>query len=170
MLPKKLISVLILVVVVFIGVGVWLGIKYLAPKNPAGPSEFSAVYLSTGDIYFGKLDWFPWPRMKNVWFLQRTVDQQNQAQLGVAPFASAFWGPVDEVYLNPKEIVLWTSLRNDSQLAQALANPSALKQAQPVNQGIPTNTNTNTNTKTNTNTNTNTNAFQGPTTPPPGSK
>ncbi len=153
MLPKKLIIVLIIVVVVVLGVGVWLGIKFLGPKNPAGPSEYSAVYLSTGDIYFGKLDWFPWPRMTDVWFLQRSVDQQNQTQIGVAPFPSAFWKPIDEIYLNPKQVVFWTSLRNDSQVAQALANPSAL-QSQSGDGQSPQATST----------------FEGPQAPPPNSK
>jgi hypothetical protein len=157
-LPKKLLITLIVIVIVILGVGIWLGVKFLGPKNPAGPSEFSAVYLATGDIYFGKLDWFPWPRMTNVWFLQRSVNQQNQPQLGVAPFTSAFWGPVDRVYLNPKEIILWTNLRNDSQLAQVLSNPNALQslaQPQPQPQLQPS---------------ASTSTFQGPPGPPPSGK
>lgn len=135
MLPKKLLIILILIVIVILVIGIWLGSSLLSAKNPAGPSEYSAVYLTTGDIYFGKLSWFPWPHLENVWFLQRSVNQQNQAQLGVAPFTSAFWKPIDEVYLNPKQIIFWTYLRNDSQLAQALANPAALQPVvQPQNQ------------------------------------
>ena len=126
MFTKKFIIAIVLVVVLVLAVGVWLGSRLLTAQNPEGESDYSAVYLTTGDIYFGKLDWFPLPHLKNVWFLQRSVDQQNQTQLGVSPLNSAFWGPVDEVYLNPKEIVFWTHLRNNSQLAQALANPSAL--------------------------------------------
>lgn len=159
MLPKKLLIILIAVVIVVIGVGVWLGVKFLGPKNPAGPSQYSAVYLATGDIYFGKLDFFPWPRMTNVWFLQRSVNQQNQAQLGVAPFDSAFWKPIDEIYLNPKQVVFWTSLRNDSQLAQALANPSALQQ-QAQQQQAPTGLQAAPATST----------FKGPANPPPSSR
>ncbi len=92
-------------------------------------SQFTAVYLTTGDIYFGKMDWFPWPRMKNVWFLQRGVDQKNQPQYGLAPFKGVFWTPIDEVYLNPKEIVFWTKIKDGSELAKALANPAALQSA-----------------------------------------
>jgi hypothetical protein len=159
MLPKKLLIILIVIVIAILGVGIWLGVKFLGPKNPAGPSEFSAVYLATGDIYFGKLDWFPWPRMTNVWFLQRSINQQNQPQLGVAPFSSAFWRPIDEIYLNPKQIIFWTNLRNDSQLAQALANPTALQSlqspAQPQPQPQPS---------------ASTSTFQGPSGPPPFGK
>ncbi len=127
MLPKKLIAVLVLIVLVVLIFGLWLGLKLMSPKNPAGPSEYSAVYLTTGDIYFGKLSWFPSLRLTNVWFLQRSVNQQNQAQLGLSALKNAFWGPVDEVHLNAKQVIFWTSLRNDSQLVQAFANPSSLQ-------------------------------------------
>jgi hypothetical protein len=136
MLSKKIILALVLAVVVIISLGLWLGLKFLGPKNPASPSEYSAVYLSTGDVYFGKLSWFPWPHMKNVWFLQRSTNQQNQTQLGLAPLKDAFWGPVDEIYLNTKQVIFWTSLRNDSQVAQALANQSALSQQSSTQQQL----------------------------------
>ena len=128
MLTKKFIFIFVVVVIVLVAVGVWFGAQFFAGQNqnPEGASGYSAVYLTTGDIYFGKLGWFPWPHMTEVWVLQRGANQQ----LGVAPLKSAFWGPVDEIYLNPKEIVLWTSLRNSSQLAQALANPSTVQQQQ----------------------------------------
>ncbi len=132
MLSKKLLVVLIVVIIVLVALGVWVGswVSGLAKPNPSGPSEYSAVYLSTGDIYYGKLDWFPWPRIKNVWFLQRGVNAQNQPQLGIVPFNTAFWGPVDEVYLNPKQIIFWARLRNDSQVAKAFTNPALFQQQQ----------------------------------------
>lgn len=93
-------------------------------------SEYTAVYLSTGDIYFGKMDWFPIPRMKNVWFIQRGTGQGNQPQYGLAPFKGVFWSPIDEINFNPKEIIFWTKIKDGSELAKALANPSALQAAQ----------------------------------------
>jgi hypothetical protein len=130
---KKLIIILILVIILIVAVAVWIALVVARP-NESGPSTYSAVYLSTGDIYFGKLSWFPWPKMKDVWYLQRGVDQQNQPQLGVAQFKNAFWGPIDEIYLNPKEIIFWTSLRKDSQLTKAFANPTSVQSAVPPQQ------------------------------------
>ncbi len=134
MLNKKLLGILVAVIVVLVLVGVWVGVK-LTGNGADEPSEYSAVYLSSGDIYFGKLSWFPWPKIKNVWYIQRGVDAQNQPQLGLAPFTSVFWGPVDEVSLNPKEILFWTRLRESSQLVQAFRNPQAV-QPPPANQQV----------------------------------
>ncbi len=128
MLPKKTL-LLLLIAIILIAASVWVGSRFLSfREDPADPSAYSAVYLTSGDIYFGKLDLFPWPRLENVWVLQRSLTAQNQPQLTVVPFKSAFWGPVDKVYLSPLEILLWTHLRNDSQMARALSDPSLLNQ------------------------------------------
>ncbi len=148
MFSKKLVLVLIVIVVVLVASGIWLGswVLSLSKPNPSGPSEYSAVYVATGDIYYGKLEWFPLPHLKNVWLLQRTAGPSGQ-QLGIVPFPSAFWGPMDEVYLNPRQIIFWTRLRNDSQVAKAFQNPAILQQSQ-ASPPPPSN-------------------FQGPTSPPP---
>lgn len=149
---KRFLIISVLIFLILIGLGIWIG-SNLSQPNPSGPSEYSAVYLSTGDIYYGILSWFPWPHLKNVWLLQRSVDQNNQPQLSIAPFSRAFWGPVDEVYLNPKQVIFWTRLRNDSQVLKAIQNPSALQQQpqaqQPASSAAPTST------------------FRGPSTQPP---
>jgi hypothetical protein len=147
LIPKKLLIILLIILVIVLGLGIWLGVKILGRENPEAPSKYSAVYLRTGDIYFGELSWFPWPSLKNVWLIQRTIDSQNQVQLGVVPLKNSFWGPIDKIYLNPREVVFWTKLRKDSQLVRALENPNILntgagvqnqqtQQPQPQPQGI----------------------------------
>ena len=125
MFIKNLFPVFIIIVLVLVGVGVWLGASF-GRATGGGASPYSAVYLTTGDIYFGKLSWFPKPRLTNVWLLQRNVDSLNQPQLGLVPFTSAFWGPVDEIYLSPKQIVFWTRLSKESAVAKAFDNPALL--------------------------------------------
>lgn len=119
------------VVVLVVVVGV-LSFVFIFNKNSGNEnmksSNFAAVYMTSGDIYFGKLDWFPWPRLQNVWYLQRGLDQKQQPQAGIAPFKDVFWTPIDEVYLNPKEIVFWTKIKAGTQLDQALTNPDAFRQ------------------------------------------
>lgn len=152
MLSQKFLIVAGLIVLIFIGLGVWLGANigsYANQSKQGEPSEYSAVYLSTGDIYYGMLSWFPRPRLKNVWFLQKEVDQNNQAQLSIAPFRSAFWGPTDEIYLNSKQIIFWTRIRNDSQVLKAIQNQDLLQSSQSQATSLSTST------------------FRGPSAPPP---
>lgn len=126
---KKLIIILVAVLAVLIAVAVWLGtLLNKSEADGAQPSAYSAVMLANGDVYFGKLSWFPSPKITNAWILQRSLDENNNVQLGVVPANRAFWAPVDEVNLNSDQIVSWVRLRKDSQLVQALQNPDLLRQ------------------------------------------
>lgn len=91
------------------------------PRNTSNPSKYSAVYLKTGDIYFGELSWFPSLKLKNPWFLQSAVDADNNPQVSISKFSDAFWKPVGEIYLNKNEIVFWTRIRSDSQVIPLLS-------------------------------------------------
>ena len=138
MKTKNVIIAVVVVAVVLVAVGIWAGISIVgASQNPAGPSPYSAVYLTTGDIYYGKLSWFPKPHLTDAWVLQRTQDAKGQTHLSVAPFTSSFWSPVNEINLNPKAIVFWTRLRNDSKLAQAIENPSSIQSQNTQGSQIP---------------------------------
>lgn len=123
---KSFLVIIVVVVVLFVAVGVWIGVR-LGRVNVDGPSPYSAVYLVTGDVYFGKLSWFPSARLDDAWLLQRTVGADGQAQFGLVPLSSAFWGPVGTVYLRREQVVFWTRLTNASQVAQALQNPAAFQ-------------------------------------------
>jgi hypothetical protein len=137
MISKKLFIILSIVLVIAIAVAAVLIFKFMQIKNPESPSEYAAVYLQTGEIYFGKINWFPPISLKNVWYLQRGVNAQNEVQLGILPFKNSFWGPIDKIYLNPKNIVWFTYLKNNSELVNALKNPDLLKQLNQPNQPQP---------------------------------
>ena len=123
---KKNLIILLVLVLVLLALGIAVGMMM---KGGEGASAYSAVYLTTGDIYFGKLSWFPHPHMTNVWLLQRGVDAQNQPQLGVTPFKNAVWAPTDEITFSEKQIIFWARLRSDSQVVQGFENPQSLQPA-----------------------------------------
>lgn len=129
MLNKKLVVILVLLAAILVALAVWIGMQF-SKTNADGsrPSDYSAVMFTNGDVYFGKLSWFPSPKLTNVWVLQRSVDDQGQVQLGVTPLNRAFWAPVDEVNINFSQIISWTRLRKDSQLVLAMENPNSLQQ------------------------------------------
>lgn len=112
MKPKN-ISVSLILIVAILALGIWLGKN--GHKFLSGGSQYAAVYMQTGDIYYGKLH--SWPRLylENVWYFQ--VDEEGQAQL--VPYKGLTWGPSDKMYLNRDQIVWWTPLRSDSQLIAA---------------------------------------------------
>ncbi len=125
-MKKKTIILIAVIAILALGLGVLITLKIVNKSEAMKASKFTAVYMTSGDIYFGKMDWFPWPRLKNVWYLQRGVDKENQPQLGIAPFNKIIWSPIDEIRLNSKQIILWTKIRADSELAKALENPASI--------------------------------------------
>ena len=139
-MKKSRIVLFIVAVVVVIVLAVWAGImiagNFMGAKSTNTVSPYSAVYLSSGDIYFGKLSWFPSPHLTDVWYLQRSQGQNNQVQVSVQPFTSVFWGPSNELDLNSKNIMFTTRLMNSSQVVQAIENPQAAT-AQQQGQQIP---------------------------------
>ena len=127
-LPKSVAIVIIIVVIVlFVGLGIWIGMCFHAggsAANDSSLSPYSAVYLSTGDIYFGTLVWSPSPHLEDAWFLQRGTNAAGNATVSVYPFSQVTWGPSDTVYLNSSQIIFWTRLSSTSTVAQLIANPS----------------------------------------------
>lgn len=118
----------IVIVVILAAIAAWAWTTVEAKQSPDGPSPYSAVYLTSGDVYFGRLSWFPEPHMTDVWYLNRAMGADGQSQVSVAPLKNVFWGPVNEVTFNPQQILFWTSLSNASQLVTDMENPSARSQ------------------------------------------
>lgn len=83
--------------------------------------EYSAVYLNTGDIYFGKLSRFPRMTLRDVWFLQKGSDAQQG--FGLSQFEKAFWGPEDKMVINDESVIWVTELKDDSEVVRAIKNP-----------------------------------------------
>jgi glucan phosphoethanolaminetransferase (alkaline phosphatase superfamily) len=95
--------------------------------------SYSAVYLDTGDLYFGELSRFPYLSLSNVWYLQR--DSQSQGNT-LSEFAKAAWGPEDKIKIN-RDRVVWTAKISDvSQLIPYL-NKSVKADSGQQNMGQP---------------------------------
>lgn len=122
-LNKILLVVVVVLVIALAGVVYWQNFK-------KSDSDYWAVYLSTGDIYIGKLSYFPRFHLSDVWFFQKTSDAQNP--LSLAKFTQAFWGPEDNLYLSEKQIIWKSKLSETSQVISYIKNSqSAQPQTEP---------------------------------------
>ena len=91
--------------------------------------KYTAVYLNTGDIYFGKLSRFPRMTLSDVWFLQKGRNEQQGFAL--SKFEKAFWGPEDKMVINDETVIWTTELKGDSEIIKAIKNPQIAEQGQP---------------------------------------
>jgi hypothetical protein len=124
---------LIIIVIIVIGFGVCVGLaieQWKSEYGAADASVYAAVYLSSGDVYYGQIAWRPTPHLTDVWYLEKAAAPNGTVQYGIAPFKNAVWGPIDEIFLNQSNILYWTYLRTDSPVAKIIANPSLYQQLQ----------------------------------------
>jgi len=124
--------IFVIIVLAVIAAGIWVGKEMIdrhedAPQNAA---PYAAVYLSSGDIYYGKISWQPVMHLTDVWYLEKTVAGNGAQQYGIAPFTNAIWKPIDEIYINESNVLFWTYLASTSPVAQAMANPSLFQTQQ----------------------------------------
>lgn len=107
-----LLFIIIIAILAFVFLGIFIG-KYFLYNH-----QYYAVYLDTGDLYFGRLSKFPSLKLKDVWYIQN--NRQKNGRLSLNQFSKVLWGPEDEMSLNNDRIVWTVKLRKDSNLIPIL--------------------------------------------------
>lgn len=117
---KILLKVVMVLVIVLAGIISW---QYFVS------SSYYAVYMRTGDLYFGQLKKFPSFGLSHVYTLQ--VNAQNQqTPVSIQKFTNVFWGPSDFLRLNKDEVVWINKLKSDSQFVKIVTeNPDLVPPA-----------------------------------------
>ncbi len=118
---NKILLILIIVLVIIV-LGLAAGFLFLFGGKIGWERPYYAVYLQSGDMYFGKLSGiFNHDSLSDAWFLQRN-SQDGQNPFSLTKFSNAFWGPEDKLYLNKENIIWKTKLSKDSQVVAFIKN------------------------------------------------
>ena len=117
-------AIILLVVLVYIS---------FTDKTKVVENPYSVVFLNTGDMYFGKLSRFRKLTLSDVWFLQVTTQEDQQAGFNLAKFGNAVFGPKDKMEINRENVVWISKLADDSQVVSFIlqSKDPALQNAQP---------------------------------------
>ncbi len=118
-MPKSKIVVLVVVGLIVIA-GLYFG---LFAKEP---SEYSVVYLSTGDLYVGKLSSFPRLKLTDGYIFQVARDATNPERnnFQLAPLKETLWAP-KYLYLNQEQIIFSGPLSEASNIFATLTQNAA---------------------------------------------
>lgn len=122
-----LINIVLFVIIVFLAIYFFVFNKNIVFQRE---KSYYAVYLKTGDLYFGELSRFGGYKLSNVFFLQR--DQSGQ--LSIQKFEQSVFQPEDKIELNKENIVWVAKIKKGSPLIsffegrqnQSLNPPSAI--------------------------------------------
>ena len=111
-------------VAVLILVGVVGASVYVLPLVKAN-RPVTGVLLETGDMYFGKLSYFPRLSLTDVYVVQSVADPLDPTQITyqVVPLRFSIWGP-GKINLNYDKIVFMGKVGEDSQVMQAIREQS----------------------------------------------
>ncbi|MFA5083811.1 MAG: hypothetical protein WC475_00285 [Candidatus Paceibacterota bacterium] len=106
-----LLVLVIVLLLILVGVIFW--------QKVWSQTSFYAVYLETGDLYFGKLARFSRYTLSDVHFLQRNPNDTNQPY-SIQRLDQAFWKPENAIKLNPAKVVWITKLVSGSDVVNFL--------------------------------------------------
>lgn len=132
----------ITIIIVLAVVGYIFRDKLFKGYASVGKANFQAVFLTNGQVYFGKLSdkGGRYAALNNVYYLQVTpvlqtgtegqpgVGQQQQQQLSLVKLGNELHGPVDEMHINRDQILFIEDLKEDGRVVQAIKDYESGKQ------------------------------------------
>jgi len=108
----KFLKVGLILAIVLLSVLVYISFINKVDKKPT----YHAVFLRSGDMYFGKLSRFPKLTLADVWYLQVNTQENQQTGFKLVKFTNMVFGPKDEMEINKDNVVWISKLRDDSQV------------------------------------------------------
>lgn len=124
--------ILAIVVIVLVVLGVLFRDKLgMGAKKDSNVSDYEAVFLTNGQVYFGKLTGRSdaYITLKDIYYLQvnqalqsgGTQTQANQQpELSLVKLGNELHGPVDEMKINRDQVLFYEQLKNDGKVVQAI--------------------------------------------------
>jgi hypothetical protein len=100
--------------------GVWTGRIWTGA--PALHSEYQAVLLSNGSVYFGKLEGLgsAFPMLREVYYVQSGVDPQTKEPKNILLKRGNEWHKPDFMILDGHQIVLVEPVSEDSRVSSLI--------------------------------------------------
>jgi uncharacterized protein HemX len=125
--------VLLVLVVVAIGWSWWLfGRSTSYDENQAiNTSEYQAVFLTNGQVYFGKLADLnnKYVTLTSIYYLQvqqsdgslqNASGNTTSSQVSLAKLGSELHGPQDKMSISSDQMLFWENLKSDSKVVKAI--------------------------------------------------
>lgn len=109
--------------------------------NDIKKNQYQAVFLTNGQVYFGKINSIgaEYVKLGNVYYLQvqqsvqpstdnKAANQStnsNNQNLSLAKLGGELHGPEDNMYISQKQVLFWENMKDDSQVVKAIkASPN----------------------------------------------
>lgn len=133
---SKAIVAILLLVIVLGGAGWFMASRGLFPGSSKDdntkPSEWMAVFLTNGQVYFGKMSnaGKQFVKLNDIYYLQlaqapqpegqNTTQTQQQQQVSLVKLGNELHGPVDEMQINRDHILFYEEMKNEAKVVEAI--------------------------------------------------
>jgi len=98
--------------------------------------EYQAVFLTNGQVYFGKVSKVDssYVKITDIYYLQvqqtvqpkdSTASSANNQQVSLAKLGGELHGPEDVMYVSRQQVLFWENLKNDGKVAKAISDYKA---------------------------------------------
>jgi len=133
---KKFIMIAIIVVIVaalLLGAVMWK--KNKSDIGQVKKDQYQAVFLTNGQVYFGKIASSNKESVKltDIYYLQvqqsvqpsdenKDNNNNNNSQISMAKLGDELHGPEDAMYIQRDQILFWENLKDQGKVVQAIKN------------------------------------------------
>jgi hypothetical protein len=125
----------VLAIVLVLGALYWIFCDQIM-KLTMVKSEYQSVFLSNGQVYFGKLSFNKsWIVLEDVYYLQVTDELQPatgssgtavtptadaQQKIQLVKLGSELHGPQDHMYIDRDSVLFWENMKDDAKVLQSI--------------------------------------------------
>lgn len=129
---KSLLFATLIIVVIVLAVFLAKDFVFNKEVKDAGASIYSAVFITNGQVYFGKIESKNDSEviLSSVYYLQLSEtgqdgtaqDQLSQPKFSLIKLGNEIHGPTDKLYIKTSQILFYEDLREDSKVVQSIKN------------------------------------------------
>ena len=124
----SVVSWIILIVLIFVVVsfGFYYKDKFFGSKSVANGLTYQAVFLTNGQVYFGKISGIDknFIVLKNIYYLQAVQPLQGESAqsqpFSLVKLGKELHGPTDVMYINMSQVLFYEDLREDSSVVKTI--------------------------------------------------
>ena len=134
----KWILLALLVIIIGIAAGLVFGSYKFKNQQLGSKSEYQAVFLSNGQVYFGKLadDNGNWVTLSDIYYLQTKQNEPlqqgttgtgqagQQSDVQLVKLGSELHGPEDVMHIERDKILFWENMTDSSKVVQTIKSQS----------------------------------------------
>lgn len=123
-------AIIAVVIIVVLALGAWFAWSSMSGDAAVKGNEYQAVFLTNGQVYFGKVSDINggYVKLTDIYYLQVQQSVQpdsksssnNNSQVSLAKLGSELHGPEDAMYISRQQVLFWENLKNDGKVVQAI--------------------------------------------------